>query len=218
MSEKSPVLTFHIASELHGSPTASGRITGLQHAAKLLSQLRDTEIAEPGLIVRLDFTGVEFATASYLKSVVLGLTISGRLHAGAVEPLDLRAMESGAFQPLNVFPVIVGANEEVQQELDELFSGRNLPFVLGKAVAKGRFREGKVAGVLDPTALKTLKASTGLAEFTAYDLHERFPKDAVNPTAWNNRLADLYKLRLMQRRRQGKFWKYQPIAETLTYG
>jgi hypothetical protein len=218
VSEKACVLTFTIAAELQGGPSASGRITGLQHASKVLSMIKEIGIDEVGLVVCLDFAGVELATASYLKTVVLGLTISGRLHAGAVDVLDLRAMEVGAFQPLNIYPVIIGANEEIQHELDEVFAGRKLPCVVGERPTKERLREGKIVGALDATATRTLRAAAGLQEFTAYDLQDRQPGEAVTATAWNNRLADLHKLRLMQRKRQGKFWKYQPVADSLTYG
>jgi hypothetical protein len=212
------VIIFNVRKALTGLAVASGAITGKLHAdrvAVLFGELDDDEL---GSRVVFDFEGIEMATASYLKASVLWAMTCGRMHAGIIDPEELRQLDATHFRPLSIFPLVAGANTEVETELQEIFGGRGLACVVANEWTPKSVLSGRVVGKLEPTGAKTLKAIKGLPEFTAYDLQDRFPKEGVNATAWNNRLVELYRLRLLRRRKQGKFWKYQPVADHLIYG
>lgn len=216
MSESPLVLIFSVSSQLHGHRVASGALTAKEHAAKAVSQLEEAN--EVGTLVVFDFADVELATASYLKATVLWAVTCGRMHAGIIDAEELRSLDASQFQPLNIFPLVANTNAEIETELEEIFGGRWLACAIATQITAKKVVKAKVVGKLEPTAAKTLKAIKGLGEFTAYDLVERFPKEGINATAWNNRLVDLHRLRLLRRRKQGKFWKYQPVADQLIYG
>jgi len=212
------VIIFHVRNELDGLTVAAGAITGRLHADRVVSLLEAQDNDELGSQVVFNFDGIDMATASYLKASVLWAVTCGRIEAGIIDPEELRQLDASHFRPLSIYPLVAGANTEVETELQEIFGGRWLACVVTDEWTPKNVRSGKVLGKLDPTAAKTLKAIKGLHEFTAYDLQERFPKEGVNATAWNNRLVELFRLRLLRRRKQGKFWKYQPVADHLTYG
>jgi hypothetical protein len=212
------MVTFPVRRELHGLDVASGAITGKAHAEKISALLVGAPDDEVGTRVLFDFTGVSLASASYIKATILWLTSCGRMHAGVIEPAELLSLENTQFVPFNVFPLVASANEEIEIELREVFGGRGLVCAIATELRSGDVRSAKVVGSLESTAIKTLKSINGFKEFTAYDLQDRYPQDAVNATAWNNRLAELHRLRLLRRRKDGKFWKYQSIADQLNYG
>lgn len=218
MSEAPTVIIFSVQHELHGLDVASGAITGKAHAEKIAAILADTFGDDPGTRVVFDFADIKLASASYIKATILWLTSCGRMHAGVIDPGELLSLENTQFGPFNVFPLVASANHEIEIELREVFGGRGLVCIMATEWTSDKVAIAKVVGSLEATASKTLKAINGLTEFTAYDLQDRFPNEAVNATAWNNRLAELYRLRLLRRRKEGKFWKYQPVADQLNYG
>jgi len=200
---------------------ASGAITGQSHAAKAFSLVEEGGRDEAGVQLLFDFSNVELATASYIKSSVLWFTSCGRMHAGIIDPEELRSLDNTHFKPLNVFPAVGGINPEIEIELQEVFGGRGLACVTATQWTDLAIKHGRVLGKMESTGIRTLRAIadlSGLSEFTAYDLQERFPNERVNATAWNNRLAELHRQRLLRRRKSGKFWKYQTVAEELVYG
>lgn len=212
------MIIFNVRKALNSLTVASGAVTGKLHADRVAALLGGLDDDELGSRVLFDFDGIEMVTASYLKASVLWAMTCGRMHAGIIDPEELRQLDATHFRPLSIFPLVAGANAEVEIELQEVFGGRGLACVVASEWTTKRILSGRVVGKLEPTGAKTLKAIKGLLEFTAYDLQDRFPKEGVNATAWNNRLVELYRLRLLRRRKQGKFWKYQPVADHLIYG
>ena len=212
------MIIFKIQRELHGHDVASGAVTGKAHAEKVAAMVAGTVGDDPGTRVVFDFADIKLASASYIKATVLWLTTCGRIHAGVIDPGDLLSLENTQFQPFNVFPLVASANHEIETELREVFGGRGLICIIATEWTSDNVAIAEVVGSLEATARKTLKAINGFTEFTAYDLQDRFPNEAVNATAWNNRLVELYRLRLLRRRKEGKFWKYQPVADQLNYG
>lgn len=173
----------------------------------------------------LDFTDVESATASYLKATVLWLLEAGRL---AAEEVRVRAdAEYGSAsepRPLAVFPMVVALNDEIRGEFDELLDrqGRACFEVVrwgGEQVAAARLH-----GKLDPSLRWALEALTRERRATAGTLHERYAADphaaarSISANAWNNRLTDLYRMRLASRVKDGRHWIYQPMAAEVVDG
>jgi hypothetical protein len=211
------MIVFSVAEALHPHPIASGYITGRQHAEKII-ELIDERAPVDDLLVVFDFEGTELATASYLKASILWLAICGRMAAGALEASELRTLDSLLVRPLPVIPVAARPNEDVRTELEEIFDGRRIPLVVVDNYTERHLGAGVVIGNLEAVPARTMRLIADMEEFTAYDLHDKYPEEAVSATAWNNRLNELYRLRLLRRRKAGKYWKYQPIAKELTYG
>ena len=212
------MIRFHIARELAGAGLAAGSHTGERHAKLILDQIKRGGVSESGFIVVVDFSGIELATASYVKATVLWLALCGRLYAGALSAVEQRSLHGSSVEPLNVFPVVFGANEDVQHEIDEVFARRNLPCLVANSMIGDLIRVGRVLGEIEPAAARTIAALAGFSEATAEDLHEKWPGEGVNITAWNNRLSGLHRIRVARRRKQGKTWKYQPLAKIMKYG
>jgi hypothetical protein len=213
------VITFKVSEHLDKRrPIASGANTGSDHADLIKEAIRKAEIPDSGLIVAVDFSGIELVTASYIKATVLWLAMCGRLHAGALTPAEQKTLDWASIEPLNVFPLVVGATEDVRNEIDEVFGRRGLPCVCVESRTKKAILEGKVLGNVDPAIARTIQSLRGQSETTAEDLHANSPSEGVNITAWSNRLAELLRLRIAQRKRLGKTWRYQPLAQTLIYG
>jgi hypothetical protein len=213
------VITFKVSEYLDKRrPIASGAATGNDHAGLIKDAILKAGVSDSGLIVAVDFSGIELVTASYIKATVLWLAMCGRLHAGALTPAEQKTLDWASIEPLNVFPLVVGATEDVRNEIDEVFGRRGLPCVCVESRTKKAILEGKVLGNVDPAIARTIQSLRGQAETTAEDLHASSPAEGVNITAWSNRLAELLRLRIAQRKRQGKTWRYQPLAQTLIYG
>ncbi|MBA2540165.1 MAG: helix-turn-helix transcriptional regulator [Deltaproteobacteria bacterium] len=70
-------------------------------------------------------------------------------------------------------------------------------------LAKG---EPRLLGQLDPSLVKTLDEVAKRGEVSAGDLAE--VDRAIGPTAWSNRLAALYQLRLVRRKKDGRRLNY----------
>lgn len=212
------MIIFHVRKELGDLQLASGAVTGKKHADKISDLLEGIDDQDPGSRVVFDFGGVDLATASYLKASVLWAVTCGRMHAGIIDPDELRHLDATHFRPLNIFPLVADANAEIETEFQEVFGGRGLACVIANKWTPESILRGRVVGKLEPASARTIRAIKGLLEFTAYDLQDKHPKEGVNATAWNNRLAELHRLRLLRRRKDGKFWKYQPVADQLIYG
>lgn len=197
---------------------AAGSQTGKAHARLLLEQISAAKTPESGLVVLVDFRGIELATASYVKETVLWLAMCGRMHAGALGPSEQKSLDWSSLYPLNVFPAVAYANEEIEHEIDEVFARRGLPCLLAEEVSDDLILVAKVLGLVEPTVARTIQALDGSCEATADDLHRKCPDDGVNITAWNNRLSELNRIRIARRRKDGKFWRYQPLAGVMKYG
>ena len=93
-----------------------------------------------------------------------------------------------------------------------------MPLVIIEEHSEQNLGVGTIIGELEVVPARILRLITGFREFTAQDLCERYPEENVSVTAWNNRLNELYRLRLLRRRKDRKHWRYQTIAKELIYG
>jgi hypothetical protein len=209
---------FIVSENLKGPPVASGIVTGNLHARLLASEISRAPVSPEGVIVVIDFNGVEIATASYIRSAVLWLTLCGRMHAGALNAAEQKTLDLSALQSLNVFPVVEGTKDDVEDEIHEVYARRGLPCLRVEQMMGEVISCGDILGELDPSIARTIEVIEGLPELTAEELHTRFPEEGINVTAWNNRLSELFRLRMVRRVKQGKVWKYRPLAAVMNYG
>lgn len=212
------MIHFEIQQHSHGDEVAAGAVSGQLHAAACLHLIESAVVPELGIVCAFDFGGVRMVSASYLKNTLRWALACGRLSAGNLSADELVPAGSVPVKPLNIFPVVLGANEEVADAINEFFAGRGCPFVLVSERDDDGFALGRVVGRLEAAPARALQLIGPDEEITADDLFRRAENDEVNVKAWNNRLAELHRLRVLRRRKVGKSFKFQKIAKKLTYG
>jgi hypothetical protein len=191
----------------------AGATQGHEHLRHLLPHLQRRQ----GEIVVLDFTGIESATASYLKATILWLiqcavlppSPGGRSSLYERGPYDLR--------PLDIYPVVAQLGEDVREELDAVLPGYRLPCLEAVRHSEHQISQGVLHGPLDAALADALDVLTASRGGTATFLCER-SGGAISVTGWNNRLAELHSLRLATRRKEGRQWVYEPIIAEVSRG
>ena len=173
-------------------PILAGRLSGKRAFVAALEQF--PELAEPALVL-LDFSGVDYATSSYLSEVLVPLR----------DHLRLRRQPG--------YAVAANLSDNVREEIEEMLrrSGRRLPRL--QPAASGQITNVQLCGMLDDKLQDTLVLVSRKRETTAAQLHEKSRSvDTVGATAWNNRLASLAAKSLVVEI-SGRAKKYRPVLE-----
>jgi hypothetical protein len=208
MNERPAIVRFSVLQGLHGDLSAVGANVGSRHRSTLAEQLG----SGAGEILVFDFSGVRSATASYLKATALWFLKAGRHHVdGAPEPRS-------EIQPINVFTIVANLNDEIREELGEVLASQRLACAEALEYDETTVRRAHIHGPLDETLVATLMSLAKLEAATAPALAEANPDVKINVTGWNNRLSELTRLRLAKRKKDGRFWVYQPIAREVFRG
>lgn len=179
-----------------GSPVLAGSSNGKKALAKLLaSTVQEPLDADP---VFLDFSGVEVATASFLRESIL------------VFRNFVRGRRS------NFYPVVANANSDIRDELNELVSGQKSDVLITCRLSEsGKASDVQLIGDLEPIQRKTLEHVRQLGETDAGELMRTHGADdrTTRTTAWNNRLTALSSLGLLVEMSQGRTKRYRPLFE-----
>ena len=198
----------------HCEGHAIGAILGERHLQALGSSLSShAPLTGTGEKVVLDFDDIQSATASYLKATLLWLHLCGQLVRGGLSsPFPVRVQND---RPLacELFPFAAHIGPEIRIGLDDVFGGRGLPYLVAHKWDAEDVREAELRGKVEPTVRRALLALLEAGPSSAADLHAvHGARENINLTAWNNRLTELYRLRLARRTKQGRNWLYTPIA------
>lgn len=204
---------------LHGLSEMTHRSTyalGELHLGRFLETLgKASPAAEPdgpGEIVVVDFGGIESATGSYLKAIMVRLLQLGQASVNARTEQDRDVW-------LNVFPLVANLNAEVSEELDQVLTIQELPCLEILKADDNGVDVAKVHGPLDRALRDTLRAVEGVRSATATTMSEHFATDTkITTTAWNNRLSDLCVRRLVRRSKVGRQWVYEPVVRQVQFG
>jgi hypothetical protein len=176
-------------------PVLAGRLFGQRAFVSALEQL--PELAEPALVI-LDFSGVDFATSSYLSAVLIPLR----------DHLRLRRQPG--------YAVAANLSEKVREEVEEMLRRSGDVFLTCVMDARGQISGAELCGKLDEKLEETLKLVSRKRETTAAQLHEEsHALDPVGATAWNNRLASLAAKCLVVEILQGRTKRYRPVLEVV---
>jgi hypothetical protein len=173
-------------------------LAGAESGRKLLAKLVEQTGREPQSpeTLFLDFSGIEVATASFLRESVL-------LFRDAV-----RSRRS------NFYPVIANANDLIAEELRLLCSSRGEVIMLCNLSDDGKVLNSYLAGELDPKQRFTFNLVQERGETDAAELmREHGEGEGVRQTAWNNRLATLAGLGLVVEVSEGRAKRYKPVFE-----
>jgi hypothetical protein len=159
--------------------------------------LCDTLSAVPkGTLVTLDFRSVETATASWWSAAILPL-----MRMSANEQTDL------------YFLIANGLGTEWLDDLRLVAQVNNQPFL----VTGQDQREVSIIGLLDDGLCRTLELVQRMKTTTGARLAEACPDEKVGPTAWHNRLRDLYDRRILRRIKRGREQLYSPVIEVTAF-
>ena len=180
--------------ELGTDTVLAGAVRGRIVCARLI-QHTDRDPPKPEILF-LDFSGVEVASASFLRECVFAFRN------------EVRRRRS------SLYPVIANANEQVMDELKVLLAPLGDALMLCVLDENNRVREPQIIGSLDPKRLLTFNLVRQYGEIDAAELMRRHGRDeGVGQTAWNNRLASLAGLGLVMELSTGRGKRYRQLFE-----
>lgn len=191
----------------------AGAAAARHHLAPLRTSLTTALARGAALEVRVDFTNVALATGSYIKACLGWLIRCGQL-ATQSNPGSYTG-DGIEVVPLDIYVTIQGTNKEVQDEINMVLRDLCLPCIdisPARPNTNESLEQGKLIGHLDKALRSTLAILCEYGPASAPQLHEQYPQEAINVTGWNNRLAELHRLRLAQRVKSGRQWIYHPIV------
>ncbi|MDX1923965.1 MAG: hypothetical protein SFT91_01860 [Rickettsiaceae bacterium] len=144
-------------------------------------------VGTPNLVL-YDFSEVEAVNASFLKASVLPCY------------RDIGLLDNNV-----VFPIVCNLNNEVEDEFLELLTSRKLAISqLDNKIT--------ILGNIETMLMDTLELLNSLDSSSAPELYKNFDSK-IGVTGWNNRLNELYNLRLVSRKKFGRTWIYKSIAK-----
>ena len=179
--------------ELGGSPVLGGASTGTSVQRKVVTELFGRRLQ----VCCLDFSGVECATASFLREAVFGTREALRRNGSSTQV------------------IIANGNQQVQEELLLLAQAQGAPLLHATGSVE-KFTHAVVLGELDEAQGETLQLVLKLGEATASDLASKHP--SVKPTAWNNRLSARALRGLLTEGRRDRHKVYRPVVKGMSYG
>ncbi len=187
-------------SQIAGAQTALGDAVEVRrHLATLMAAVSPNPNEPEPLFA--DFTGIEFATASYLRET---LVILHRM---------LRARRS------NFYLVIANAAGSVLDDLAVLTDTGGLAFLSCNLDQSGKVSDIAVIGRLDPKRQTTFDEVRRRGETDARELlRASAGHEEIGPTAFNNRLAALVNLGLIAETAKGKSKRYRPVLTEVGHG
>ena len=180
--------------DLTGTAILSGAINGKAAFAAIIGKA-NREPEEPTPLL-LDFTGVEVATASFLREAVFALKSY------------MRNTNS------RYYPVVSNINEAVHEELAVVADARG-DALFAVTTEKGSVVGRYLIGNLDPKQSVTLEHVTALKGTDAGSLMEKYGKEekTASATAWNNRLSALVSRGLIREFARGRAKFYRPLFD-----
>lgn len=193
------------------SGIAVGATFGQSVVAPVLDVLRGKPREQT--LVFVDFSVVEATNTSFVKAVFLELLWWGERYADSED--SFRVARDSA----NVYPMLLGLSDDVRDEVVTALGSEGLVGLETQRTRSDVIVRGRVLGRLEDSLKITLDALTKEGTSTAPTLCERYPaKKQIQPTAWNNRLVDLYRYRLVTRERAGRQWTYQALTKEVVHG
>ena len=178
--------------DLVKSDILAGALTGRKTLGLLLERI-DREPEKPEQVY-LDFTGIEVATASFLRECILEFRDTVR-----------RRWPS-------YYPVVANANDTVTEELSILLGPQRDVLMLCTLDEHGSPGAPRLVGDLEPKQRITYDLVNKLGETNAGELMRTANgTEDVGQTAWNNRLASLKRLGLVMELSHGRAKRYRPL-------
>jgi DNA-binding transcriptional ArsR family regulator len=177
--------------QLNGQNTnLAGSIPGRNLLAKLIKSVTSPSTPRP---VFLDFSGVETATASYLRESVM------------------RFRDYCLRSRLPLYAVVANAHPDVIEELEIVLAAENDAILACSLSTENDATAVRILGLLDHTQRLTLDEVFKRGEVDAITLSQT--SNEVGSTAWNNRLVALAGKGLVIEEKKGRGKYYRPVVE-----
>jgi len=144
----------------------------------------------------LSFAGVELATGSFLKATWL------KIHQT---------------QPRGPRCLVTDLCEEVRSEFDIFLHGNRLPGLEATDWTDDGVSVARLHGRIEDAAYAALRLLTEMRGATAPELY-RASDQRLTPTAWTNRLNELWRLGLAYREPAGRASRFYPAANEVLRG
>lgn len=172
-----------------------GKTAGRQDYGRICGLLTDIH---PGNMVFLDFTGILMVNGSWLNA--------------AIAPLFRWSAETQN----DLFPVLCRYPSDWLDEIElvALINKQCYPLANSTNIPVESLR---LVGPIDESLRDTFFSLTDLKSATGAELARSVPDAGIQPTAWNNRLKELYDMRLLVRRKEGRQQIYSPLAEEVEF-
>ena len=214
MTKQRSLIEVRLFNFLPERPHRATAPLGRSHTKQLAQAVERAEFDEPpGLLVNLNFQGIESATGSYLKETIL----QPLLWAGATP-----TGESGVSgePPRHFYPVLCGLNDELREDIDDMLALRRL-FCLEVLEWNGAANDVPIAvaalrGGSDRFVSESLRALQEHGPAAAAEIQSA-TGGKITVNGWNNRLYDLYRLRLARRFKRERQWIYRSLAEEIEF-
>ncbi len=207
-----------VISDMLGSRAyAAGALLGTKHFDLAKNKIRDSIESSDEISVLLDFDKVEFATPSYLKTMLLSLYNCSRLFTQSLTYEEAKEANS-ELEPFPLIPILENASEDVEDAVNEVFGRRGVAIFSAVRIDEGKVASARLLGKLDPAIKDTLQFCSEYGETTAGDLAKNLPAVGIRPSGWSNRLAELHRLRLLSRRKAGRSLVYTSLTEEIIDG
>lgn len=180
--------------EVTGQETILSGASSGKAAAMALIEKAGPEPEDPCPLL-IDFSGIDIATASYLRESVYALKSF------------LRTSES------KFYPVVANANAKVREELMVIAEARNDALLVIETEKSGTVTLQTILGSLDPKQAMTFELVKELGRTDAGSLMGKYGTEegTTSTTAWNNRLAALVARGLILEYTRGRAKFYQPL-------
>lgn len=174
-----------------GGHILAGAGVGRRTCAALLAE---AGVAREPTLWLLDFGGVDFASASFLREAVLRLRDAARAQGS----------------PL--YPVVANLTEAVREELDDLLRRGGEAMATCRVGTDGAPMNPEILGELEPKQRHAfdLVRAAGEADVATLQALDR-SGEQVGHTAWNNRLAALAAKGVLIESQHGRTKRYRPV-------
>lgn len=176
-----------------------------------LDAILDDVAPDEAVLVAIDFGNVRSATASYLKVMWLSVARAGE------QWLRGTSAQAGDPPARDVYPVLTGLGPELREELGVLGRAEKACPIEAPSVGKRGPSRIVLLGDLEPSVRETVDALARQGRASAAELHAAHGSKLA-ATAWNNRLAEVCRLRIATRTKVGRQYVYSLIAPEVSHG
>jgi hypothetical protein len=177
--------------------TLAGAIPGQRAFAALVNATPSFSRPE---VCFLDFTGIDVATASFLRESIYAYKNHIRSHMP------------------NLYPVAANMSDQALEEFDSFLKLRGDAFIICTLDQQQVASDACLIGQLDGKQLNALQEVLARGETDAPTLARTATSNDVAPTAWNNRLSALTAKGILMEITIGRGKRYRPVLEGLQHG
>lgn len=174
----------------------AGAVPGRSALGQMIAALASEKTVS---VVMVDFSGINVATASFLREAILGFRSHIRTHRPGMSA------------------VLTNLEPVVRDELQEVLATKKEISASCRVDVDGTISDVQMIGCVEGKLADTLNLILKLGKSSAAQL-QSYDNGNVTITAWNNRLAALSAMGIFRETKEGRTKYYEPILEGLYNG